>query len=187
MSGVYDRVITILVLITLIASLMLCYFGYRLIRVWMTILGFICGFSLGAAVLGIFMTERLWYYYAGAVVIGLIFAILAYNIYLVGVFIMCGAVAAITVYGLLASFDLPEILPQLITILSFVLFGTLAVRFSKPVIILATSCAGAYYAVRALVKLVDPLAASEAYRMIALGSICASGILLQFLMSHGKK
>ena len=185
--GAYQRVITVLVLLALIVSLLLCYFGYRMLRFWMAALGFLCGFSLGAALLGAVLPDRQWYYYAGAAMIGLVLAFLAYKIYLVGVFIVCGAVAGITVYSFVTQYALPQILPQLIAILSFILFGVLAVRFNKTVIILATSAAGAYYATRALVSLVDSLAASPTYQMITIAALAGSGILLQFLMSHGKK
>ena len=112
-SGVYQQVITIAVLFALIASLLLCYFGYRMLRLLMALLGFLCGFSVGIALLGTVVTDRQWYFYAGAALIGLVTAVVAYKIYLVGLFIVCGTVAGITVYSFVTQYPLPQILPQL--------------------------------------------------------------------------
>ena len=193
-----EKIRMLLALASLVLALMECYFGYKFLRFWIGVAGMILGCVLGITVALRFFEYNTWYPWVIMFICGVIFALLSYSIYKVGVFIFCGLIAASAIYAVM---QLPviagrltgvgDLAAQIITfapcLIAFILFGILAVKYSKPIIIVITAVAGAMLAVRTLSGLLPNLAASSLYQLVATAAFGISGIVLQHLMNYGKK
>ena len=194
-----EKIHMILLLVSLVLALMQCYFGYRFLRFWIGVLGFLIGSALGFSVSLRFFEIRTWYPWAIGLAGGILLALLSYKLYLIGVFIFSGCIAAAAVYAVL---ELPavsewlaglhgELLHKIIVAVlcaaALVLFGTLSVRFSKPIIIVVTSLSGALLASRTLLELMPSLAEKDSTQFLIAAALGVTGVLLQHLMNLGKK
>lgn len=136
-------------LIALFVGLAICFGGYRWFLILLPILGFFLGFGLGAqtlqALFGIGFISTVTSWVVGFVV-GLIFAVLSYLFYFIGVALVAGAFGYALGVGLmgLIGFDL-----AFISWLVGIIFGvviaavTLLFNIQKWVIIAITSFGGA--------------------------------------------
>jgi hypothetical protein len=136
-----------------------CFFGYRILRFLLGILGFIAGAVIFGS-LGYELTEgsELVSIIAG-IAGGIAGAFIMYTLYIVGVFAIGAALGFMTasyVFGILNSDPMPVVL-----IASALLGGILAALLQKPMIIIATAFGGAYAAVTGVAYLIsknfDPL------------------------------
>jgi len=154
-AGMYDYYIMAAVAVGLIE----CFFGYRILRFLLGVLGFIAGAvvfgSLGYELTG---GSELTSIIAG-IAGGLAGAFIMYTLYIVGVFAIGAALGFMTasyVFGILNA------APVMIVLIAAAVFGgVLAAVLQKPMIILATAFGGAYAAVTGvaylLLKNFDPL------------------------------
>ena len=198
-EGMLEKLQMLLMLVSLVLALMQCYFGYRFLKFWISVLGFILGAALGITVSLRFFEMRTWYPWAIGLFTGLLFAFISFKLYLTGVFIFSGGIAAAAVYAcltlpgckaFLAGFGgetIGNIITIALCIAALVLFGSLSVRYSKPIIITVTSLSGAMLASSTLVKLIPTLGEQTEYRFIAAAALGISGVLLQHLMNLGKR
>lgn len=129
-----------------VLALVQCFFGFRLQKFLIALVGFFIGFLAG---LGISAALNLpaWAPWAIAAAVGLILGILAFRIYKVGIFGICFVEAIVCVY----SFNLqPRWVMVFVGLLAGLVLGALAVRYTRPMIILSTGLGGAAGVAKAL-------------------------------------
>ena len=166
---------------TLLFAVLQCFFGYKLLRVWIAIIGFFVGFVLGFLVARALIDGEAYLPAIIGIVAGLLLAFVAFRIYLIGVFIYCGGIAASAVNKI--SFpegDVWSIVAIVLCVLAFILAGILAVKFARPCIIAVTAATGAVNAADALRQMFDTLAGN---RMLVWGiiiALTAAGMAVQF-------
>ena len=123
----------------LVFGIMNCVLGYRLLRFWMMIFGFLIGAGIGLfAIHQIGFGEKV-YYAVGMIGVGLVLAILSFAVFKAGIFIMgAGIGLTLTVYIIhpTTSFSF------FICLLVGVGLGMLALRYEREVIIVGTSILG---------------------------------------------
>ncbi len=158
---------------TVLVGLIHCFFGYRVFKLMIALWGFAVGAVFGGA-LG-FLVSGTAGAALGAVLGGLLCALLAYVLYLVGVFVL-GALAGALLSGLLMTLAGAEPYPP-VAIAAAVLGGIAAVCVQKLVIILGTAFTGAWSAVTGIAVLVGRAPApSDAIR--------DPDVVLEFVASH---
>lgn len=125
--------------VVLVFGIMNCVLGYRLLRFWMMIFGFLIGAGIGLfAIHQIGFGEKV-YYAVGMIGVGLVLAILSFAVFKAGIFIMgAGIGLTLTVYIIhpTTSFSF------FICLLAGVGLGMLALRYEREVIIVGTSILG---------------------------------------------
>lgn len=140
-SNVFADISNIALLIGLVIALIQCFFGYKIIRSWIAIIGFLLGAVAGYGIV-FSVTDELTYGLIAGVIGGILLGFLAYKVYLFGVF----ALALLGTYYLCTSF-FGSLHP-----LSFViaiLVAILAVKYMRPAIIFVTAFTGAFAALEA--------------------------------------
>lgn len=125
-------------IVAVLIGLMSCFFGYKLNKTLIAIMGLIIGFNLGIVVLPNFITDQTIIYIVSAV-LAIVVGIISYNLYLVGVFLLC----ALAVYILCGNLGLDENIKTIIGVIAGIIAGILGVKFTRPLIIISTSLAGA--------------------------------------------
>lgn len=128
----------VLSVIGVAAALASCFFGYRLMKFWIACTGFILGAAISHFCARIFIDTE-WIIWVVTLVIGAIVAMVAFNLYLAGVFILCGGLTYLVVYQI---FKPAQWWAILICVIAAFLVGTLAVTFVRPVTILSTAIQG---------------------------------------------
>lgn len=131
----------VLLLFGMLPALAQCFWGYRLLKLWLFLAGGALGLASGygaAMRMGLEETPALII----GVILGLLLGILAFKICKLGVLLLCGGMA----YFLFAAW-----VPQwwLAALLALAV-GLLAVKFMRPAIILSTGLSGGASAVQAL-------------------------------------
>jgi len=136
-------------LIGILFGLALTFAGYRLFLVLLPIWGFIFGLTLGAQTLqalfgvGFLATVTSW---VVGVIVGVIFAVLAYLFYMLAVALIAGSLGYAIGTGLLMAIGLQMgFLVWLVGIVAAIALAIVTIRFNlaKWVIIIATSILGA--------------------------------------------
>ena len=126
-------------IVSLVFALLICFFGYKFSRIFMSITGFIAGALLGyGAATQIFNLTGIPLI-AVVVVAGIIIAAMASWIYLAGIFILCfflAFIASSTIIRLTGDFAF-----FLYTLISLAV-GCLALKYIRPVIIFLSSIVG---------------------------------------------
>ena len=154
-AEMYDYYIMAAVAVGLIE----CFFGYRILRFLLGVLGFIAG-AVVCGSLGYELTDgsEITSIIAG-IAGGLAGAFIMYTLYIVGVFAIGAALGFMTasyVFGIMNAAP-----ATIVLIASAVLGGVLAAILQKPMLILATAFGGAYAAVTGVAYLLlrnfDPL------------------------------
>lgn len=163
----------------LLFGLLNCFLGYKLLKTWVACCGFLLGFAAGY-VGGHYFLDRTGLIWGAALVGGVVLGVLAYEVYLVGAFLL-GWLLTISAFFSLGRFlemgDKMELLMLGAGATFGILVGALIVRFARPGIILLTAISGAINigtGLTGLMKWENP------YYMLAIVSIAGvSGILIQ--------
>ena len=179
---------TILLLFEVIFGALNCFFGYRLLKVWMAVCGFMIGAAAGFLIAARFLTERNIVFGITAAA-GIVGSVLAYQIYLVGVFFLGWMMSVAAVIAFVRSLPIGD-KEKLVVIAAGVLLGlivgVLIVKFARPSIILLTGISGGISTATAafsLLKLEQPV-------LVVTGAgifLAIVGILVQFLTTPGHK
>ncbi len=137
-----DKVRDVAMVLTIVAGLMNCLFGYRLFRLFFACLGFVIGAAVGGYLGHIYSPagDVVWPL-VGGLAGGIIGALTLFGIYLAGVFVAGGMVAALLVTVVLAGVGIT--VPHAILVIPVLLGGALALAVHKTVIILASAFGGA--------------------------------------------
>ena len=125
-------------IITLIVAIIACFFGYRLNKSLSAVIGLIVGFRLGLTFLPGYIADQTMVYIL-SVIIGIIVGFLAYNMYLIGVFILC----AMAAYTLCGNIGLNSNVRTFVGMVVGLIAGILGVNFTRLIVIIASSFAGA--------------------------------------------
>lgn len=179
---------TILLLFEVIFGALNCFFGYKLLKVWMAVCGFMIGAAAGFLIAARFLTERNIVFGITAAA-GIVGSVLAYQIYLVGVFFLGWMMSVAAVIAFVRSLPIGD-KEKLVVIAAGVLLGlivgVLIVKFARPSIILLTGISGGISTATAafsLLKLEQPV-------LVVTGAgifLAIVGILVQFLTTPGHK
>ena len=163
---------TVMLVLSAILSLVGCFFGYKLMRVGMTLAGFVAGAVFGGW-LALHFTGIALFALIAALVLGVLLAVLANRIYLAGVFLFCGWMS----YSVLAAvFGTGGGLFALHLVIAAVI-GVLAVNFVRPVVIVSTPLGGGFEGVATLFVLCD---VQNMPVQLTIGALVAlAGVMLQ--------
>lgn len=170
---------------SLILGILQCFFGFRLLRFWISVTGFLLGLYLGRTISSDFISEPQYAPWLIGAVCGFLLCFLAYRIYLSGVFIFCGLLAA-SVIGMI---PFPEgrawkVVLYILMAGGFVLAGVLAVKFSRPAVIFITAGAGAVVSVHALALMKTNISGNPDLQKLVIAVLFAAGAAVQFLTSR---
>jgi hypothetical protein len=186
LTGVIQKLTTILTVAGVIVALLQCYLGYRLLRFWVSLIGGIIGFALGFGLSRVYLTQLPgWAPFVIGGVAAALLGFLAFRLYLVGVFLFCGFLGGSII--MLLSFPKEQvwhIVQIVLTAAVFLIVGVLAVKFNRHVVILMTAAAGGMHAARGITKLYAPISQGNLYRYVLAAALILSGILIQFLTTR---
>lgn len=186
----------------LVVSLLWCFFGLKLVRLWAALLGLIIGAAVGAgaaAALNLNETVIL----IAAVVVGIILALAGSVLYHVGIFL----VAWIAGSGISASIILPRELPMVLVCAGIgLILALLTLKFAEPITMVVTGIMGAVSAGSQIGLLffvlrlsagdtIDPGVIADLelryqnvlLRIVVTVVLAVLGIMVQFLLESGKR
>ena len=181
MSGLTE----VLAVGSLILGILQCFFGFRLLRFWISVTGFLLGLYLGRTISSDFISEPQYAPWLIGAVCGFLLCFFAYRIYLSGVFIFCGILAA----SVIRMIPFPEghawkVVLYILMAAGFVLAGVLAVKFSRPAVIFITAGAGAAVSVHALALMKTNLSGNPDLQKLVIAVLFAAGAAVQFLTTR---
>ncbi len=181
MSGLTE----VLAVGSLILGILQCFFGFRLLRFWISVTGFLLGLYLGRTISSDFISEPQYAPWLIGAVCGFLLCFFAYRIYLSGVFIFCGILAA----SVIRMIPFPEghpwkVVLYILMAAGFVLAGVLAVKFSRPAVIFITAGAGAVVSVHALALMKTNISGNPDLQKLVIAVLFAAGAAVQFLTSR---
>jgi len=133
------QVLKIIGIVILIISILGCFFGYKLTKIFMAICGFIVGIFVGVIVSVELSLENSGMIFVIVLLSGIIFAILSYKFYKIGVFITTFLNSGL--FMLLVGSDLLKNEEQalVLALIAGIVIAIIAVLFTKPMIIITTS------------------------------------------------
>ncbi len=170
---------TVIGIIVIAVALILCFFGYKLLRLGVTIMGFAGGASNGAWLAGKMGANQAVTIIL-ILVLGIALAILSFMIYKVGVFLMIFfMILAIGAVVIMATGS--NTYSWIITLIVAVLVGILGVVLIRPVTILVDGLNGGLTAVATLFSLIGLTGSTESMIAIIAGFVLGIvGIVVQF-------
>lgn len=167
MSGVFLAV-------TIIMALVNCFFGFRLLKFWISLFGFVTGAGIGYF-LGDYFTHNLIVAVIAAVLCGAVLMLLAFKVYLAGVFVLCGALAYFAINELM----LPDIWWKFaICIVIGLLIGCIAVKFVRPAVIVSSGIHGGISSAGAILAAIG--LKDQTMAVVTGLALAILGILFQF-------
>ncbi|UCF04285.1 MAG: TMEM198/TM7SF3 family protein [bacterium] len=138
--GVYS--LSILAILSIVFGILVCFWGYRIFRIVLGILGFILGaYVVGALAFHLSGGSYIITFVAGLIG-GVIGAVLIGVVYYIGVFVL-GALAAITFGSFMVAAG-GHSMPVVLIIVLAIIGGVLTVIFQKLVIVLSTAIIGSW-------------------------------------------
>ena len=171
---------------TLLFGALNCFMGWRLLRVWTAL----CGFTLGAGVgflLGSRFLDAQWGVWLMTLGVGLVAGTLAYQIYLVGAFLLGWLLTVSVTVSLVRPMDIGD--KEKLALMAGgallgLVVGVLIVAFSRPIIIVATGISGAASMASGLGGI---LGWGAPVVTILTAVLAVAGIAVQFFTEPGKK
>lgn len=179
-----------------------CFFGYKLKRVWASVIGFLLGFLVGCIAAGALFSQNTYAVIltlTGGLILGIIGAVTAFFFYRIGMFIYIGISAFSFVYSLIDVFfsaegTSREIKIQNILQLNFdgihwgalitalvlgILAGILTLIFTRNIVIFTTAFSGGIEVTRILFK--EIIMVDHLWLIICFAAvIICFGLLIQF-------
>lgn len=138
-SNLMDRFMMGIFAVILVFGILNCILGYRLLRFWMMLGGFLVGAGLAFVTVHGMGVEEKTTWLAAMVITGIIFAVIAFLIYKAGVFILAAGIGwTLSIYFLHPTTSAVFFACVLIG----VALGTMAVKYCREVLIVATSLIG---------------------------------------------
>ena len=178
----------IILAFSLLFAVLQCFFGYRLLKVWIGLVGFLLGFVLGFLISGAMVEGESYLPALTQRSTVVIFALLAFKIYLIGVFLYCGALAAGAVHALpLPSEEGWNVLGIVFCVLAFLVVGFLATKFARPFIIAVTAATGAVRVTESLQGMWPQLAGNQILGWLMILALAAAGMIVQFASTKKKR
>ena len=176
-----DAVTTGAVIVALVFALLGCFFGYKMLKFWISLAGLLIGAAAGFGIV-YHMTDNVAYGITAAVIGAVLAAFLAYKIYLAGVFVLFGFGA----YFLSAAYlPLEGFLLTAASIAIGIIVGILAVVYMRPAIIVITGLQNGLIAAGSLIKLIPKLSPTT---VVPLGvGLAVLGMAFQFMTTRTKR
>lgn len=137
-------------IMALIIAIITCFFGYKLNKVLIAILGLILGFLLGITYLPNIIDNQTIVYIISAI-IAIISGLISYKLYLVGIFFLC----AVATYILCENIGLTGNMQTIIGLTAGIIAGILGVKFTRPLMIISTSLSGGSVMAKTLFSLLN--------------------------------
>lgn len=177
-----DSVAVLAVLI--LAGVLWCFFGLKMVRVWAAVLGLLTGFGVGAWVGTQFVSTQMAVLIIGAVV-GIVFACVGAVFYRVGIF-MVVCITGIFLAGLILS---PSGMTMYLVCLGTGLaVALLTIAYAEPVTMVVTAWFGAVILGKAAGGfLPEAWYAKELVQYFIIFLIFVLGVWIQFLLESGKR
>ena len=177
-SDFVNRFMMAVFAVVLVFGILNCVFGYRLLRFWMMLGGFFVGGGLALIVVHTMGVQEKSTMLIAALATGVVFAVIAFLIYKAGVFILAAGIGwALSIYFLhptsSASF--------FACILIGVALGSMAVKYCREVLIVATSLIGGIMSGVSLAKLGN--LADIPYGLGMSVGFAVLGMLIQFAIN----
>jgi hypothetical protein len=178
----------------LVAGVVLCFFGYRLLRLTLALAGFGVGLALGLALARLIPGTSQVFVLIVGLVLGVLGAVLATLLYKVGVFLLGAGAGVLIASVVLAATGWHY--PMIARLLAAVAGGVLALILERPVISVLSALAGSWGVVLGAFRLlgwyhVDAAAKSPPanYGLLILAWIVvgAIGSVAQLSKGRGKK
>ena len=169
----------------LVIAALMCFLGFRLLRVFVAIAGLFAG-----AVIGILLGDKIANSNIVTLILVIIFAIglclISFLVYKAGIFIM----TFFTIFSILAVILPGMTLPldyRLIALIAAAVFGILSVILVRPFTIIATSLGGGMAIASNIAAMIAEKLALPEVLVIVVGMVLAVlGMIVQFRTSHGK-
>lgn len=174
----------ILSFVSLVLSVLLCFWGYRLFTCFTAGIGFVTGAFLGFFLSGHYFTDELWIILLSALILGLILGFLATRLILLSTFFVVFILVSVFSCGLLVSFvpSLSNVMAGIISLILGIVAGVICIKLQKPIIILVTAFCGALGTVQILFQLLKFEQITIFYG--AFLSLAMIGSIVQFLSTR---
>ena len=174
----------ILSFVSLVLSVLLCFWGYRLFTCFAAGIGFVTGAFLGFLLSGHYFTDELWIILLSALILGLILGFLATRLILLSTFFVVLILVSVFSCGLLVSFvpSLSNVMAGIISLILGIVAGVICIKLQKPIIILVTAFCGALGTVQILFQLLKFEQITIFYG--AFLSLAMIGSIVQFLSTR---
>ncbi|MBX4270627.1 TM7S3/TM198-like domain-containing protein [Clostridium estertheticum] len=145
-SGFASECIRIIAVVTFLFTFLQCFLGYKLFKFWVIICGFFTFGIMGGVVINT-SSDNAGMAMLIVILSALLGAFIAFKLYKVGIFILCGVM----------GFLLGYVITQAVTlgIIMALVLGVLSIFFVRPVIIVSTSLSGGLIAGISLAKVLD--------------------------------
>lgn len=180
-AEVLQKITTGAIVVGFILALLGCFFGYKMLKFWISLAGLLIGAAAGYGITWYF-TDNVTYSLIGTIVGALLVSFLAYKIYLVGVFILFG----IGAYFLSLSYlPLDGILLTVASVAIGLVVASLAVIYMRPAIIVITGLQNGLLAIAAISQLI-PLPNQSLTIPLGVG-LGMLGAAFQFMTTRTKK
>ena len=127
-------------IIAIVIGIIACLFGYKAVRIWLTIVGLFLGAALGYY-LGGLIGEQVWPI-VGAVVVGVVVSALSYFLYRIGAILIGALLGGVFTSVVLSALGITA-LPWMILV-GAVVVAIIAGVFLKQFIIIGSSFQGSY-------------------------------------------
>lgn len=178
-SDLVNRFMMAVFAVILVFGVLNCILGYRLLRFWMMLGGFLVGAGLALVIVHSMGTQEKSTMLIAALVTGVIFAVIAFLIYKAGVFILAAGIGwTLSIYFLHPTSSAAFFA----CILIGVALGSLAVKYCREVLIVATSLIGGLMAGVSLAKLGN--LADIPYGLGMSVGFAIIGMLIQFAINR---
>lgn len=170
----------VLLAFSVVFALLNCFFGYKLIKVWAAVAGFLLGFVLGFVV-ALYFLENVGACALIGVVAGILFALAAFFVYRVGIFLFCFFQAL----SLCLSF-IPNWPGVVVGIIVGIALGVLAMKFLREVLIASSALGGGINASTGLFSLFGYLGNPLLMWVVGI-ALAAAGGFVQWKTTGEKK
>lgn len=173
-----------LLAVSAVIAVLNCFLGYRLLKLWVTLVGFVIG-----AVIGYFATVEYVNNIGIAILTGLLggmlIGFLAFRVYLLGVFLISFVLVFSMFLRIQADSETLMLLVLGGGLIVALAVGIAAVKFVRPAVIIITGISGGLGAASDFLMLMKD---KEPVHVLGAGVILAvSGILVQFLTTRKEK
>ena len=171
MLGMFDGLIKAAAVIMLIIGALECFAGFKIMKAMMAVWGFLFGAAIGIAVGVTEQSVELSIVFS--LMFGITIAILAYKLYLLGIFVLISTMSGFALYLITESIASG--------IAIGIIAGTAAVFFVKPVVIFSTAVSGASIIISSVYTLMGIGVDSGKAAMIVLWIMSSlAGIVCQY-------
>ncbi|NCC08286.1 MAG: TMEM198/TM7SF3 family protein [Clostridia bacterium] len=129
---------TIASIIAIVISLLACFFGYKLEKLFIGIASAIAGGTIGYILASAIPNAPQWAYIALVAVGAIIFLGLSFKLYLAGIFVLCFVFVALAANAYIKDATLMWI----VLIVGGLIAGILGVKLTRPVLIVTSALSG---------------------------------------------